>query len=82
MTAMVAAETRVAPDRRVVFALREAAAIDLPGLVPACNRFVEDIHASHGHLDRVAAAGRVLRDAVLLAMAFLPHDIGRVDIHG
>lgn len=81
MTAMVAGESRVCPVA-AAFALREAAAVDLPGLVPACTRFVEDIRASHGHLDRVAAAGRVLRDAVALAMAFVPHDIGRVDIHG
>lgn len=82
MTAVAAADSRVAPDRKAAFALPQAAAVDLPGLVPACNRFVEDIRASHGHLDRVAAAGRAFRDSVLLAMSFVPHDIGRVDIHG
>ena len=81
MTAMVAPESRVVPVKEAR-ELHEAAAVDLPSFLPACARFVENIRTSHGHLDRVAAAGRAFRDAATRAMAFVPHDIGRVDIHG
>ena len=81
LTAMVAPESRIAPVA-AAFALHEAAANDLPSFAPACARFVEDIRASHGRLDQVRRAGVALRDAVSRAMAFVPHDQHRVDIHG
>lgn len=81
MTAMVAPESRVSPVA-AAFALHEAVAADLPSFAPAAQRFVEDIRASHGRLDQVKRAGLLLRDAVSRAMAFVPHDAARVDIHG
>lgn len=81
LLAMVAPETRAVP-LAAAFALREAAAQDLPEFVPVCTRFVEHLRASRGILAPVAAAGRALRDDVSRAMAFVPRDAGRVDIHG
>jgi hypothetical protein len=81
LAAMVAPETRAVP-MAACFALREAAAVDFPGFVPVCIRFVEALRDSHGELGRVAVAGRSLRDAVARAMVFVPHDSQRVDIHG
>jgi hypothetical protein len=37
---------------------------------------------AHGQYDLVIAAGRALRDEVQSAMAFVPQDVGRLDIHG
>ena len=79
--ALAAQETRAVP-MSAAFALAEAAAVDLPGLAPDCGRFVQALRDSHGRLEEVALAGRRFRDAVTSAMAFVPHDIGRVDIHG
>jgi len=79
--ALAAQETRAVP-MAAAFALREAAEFDLPEFAPDCTRFVEDLRGSHGRLDEVALAGRRCRDAVTVAMAFVPRDIGRVDIHG
>jgi hypothetical protein len=80
-TAIAAPDLRCAPVA-AAFALREAAAADMPVMVPACTLFVESIRASRGRLPEVADAGRQLRDAVAMAMAFVPVDAGRVDIHG
>ena len=81
LTAMVAPESRIAPVA-AAFALHEAAAADLPSFAPACARFVEELRASHGRLDQVRRAGFCLRDAVSRAMAFVPIDQHRADIHG
>jgi hypothetical protein len=81
MVAMVARETRTVP-MTAAFALREAAARDFPDFVPVCTRFAEQLRASHGLLDPVAAAGQALRDEVARAMTFVPRDADRVDIHG
>lgn len=81
LTAMVAPETRDVP-MAAAYALREAAALDMPDFVPSCTRFVEHLRASHGVLGPVAAAGRALRDDVTRAMVFVPRDAARVDIHG
>jgi uncharacterized membrane protein len=82
LAAMVAPETGTPAPMAAAFALREAAATDLPEFAPDCTRFVEALRDSRGRLVEVATAGRQLRTAVLHAMAFVPHDIGRVDIHG
>jgi hypothetical protein len=82
LAAMVAPETGTPAPMAAAFALREAAALDLPDFAEACTRFVEALRDSRGRLVEVAVAGRHLRTAVLHAMAFVPHDIGRVDIHG
>jgi hypothetical protein len=82
LTAMVAPETGTPAPMAAAFALREAAAEELPDLVPDCTRFVESLRESRGRLAEVAIAGRHLRTAVLHAMAFVPHDLNRVDIHG
>lgn len=81
MTAMVAPETRSVPldDSRD---LLDAATLCLPDFAPTCARFVDALRDSRGHLDRVSAAGRALRDAVSSRLAFVPCDAGRVDIHG
>jgi hypothetical protein len=82
LAAMVAPETGTPAPMAAAFALSEAAAVDLPAFAPACTRFVESLRASRGRLPEVAIAGRHLRTAVLHAMAFVPHDAQRVDIHG
>lgn len=82
LTAIVAPETGTPAPMAAAFALREAAEAELPGLAPDCTRFVESLRASRGRLAEVAIAGRHLRTAVLQAMAFVPVDAGRVDIHG
>lgn len=71
--AMVAGETRAVP-MAAAFALRAAASVEFPDFVPVCTRFVEHLRASHGVLPPVVAAGRVLRDEVCRAMAFVPAD--------
>jgi hypothetical protein len=81
LTAMVAQETRAVP-MAAAFALRAAVASDLPSLLPAADRFVADLRHSRGLLQEVAVAGRFLRLAVVQAMAFVPVDAQRVDIHG
>ncbi len=82
LTAIVAPETGTPPPMAAALALREAARHDLPELVETCTRFVEALRDSHGRLPDVAVAGRQLRTAVLGALAFVPHDLHRVDIHG
>ncbi len=82
LAAMVSIETGTPAPMAAAFALREAAESDLPGFAPACTRFVESLRASRGRLAEVAIAGRHLRTAVLHAMAFVPPDLQRVDIHG
>ncbi len=82
LAAIVAPETGTPAPMAAAFALCEAAVTDLPEFVPDCTRFVESLRASRGRLTEVAIAGRHLRTAVLHAMAFVPHDLHRVDIHG
>jgi hypothetical protein len=81
LTAMVAPETKAVP-MAAAYALREAALSDVPGLLCAADRFIADLRASHGRLDHVRRAGVILRQAVTEAMAFVPVDADRVDIHG
>ncbi len=82
LAAMVAPETGTPAPMAAAFALHEAAAQELPEFAPDCSRFVESLRASRGRLAEVALAGRHLRTAVLHAMAFVPADRHRVDIHG
>lgn len=82
LAAMVAPETGTPAPLAAAFALCEAAGQELPDFAPDCTRFIEALRASRGRLPEVAVAGRHLRTAVLHAMAFVPHDIHRVDIHG
>lgn len=82
LTAMTLAETRAPAPMAAAFALAEAAAVDVPGMAGPCNLFCEELRQSHGRPDVVARAGRGLRDAVSRAMAFVPRDIDRVDLHG
>lgn len=78
--AMAAPETRIAP-MSAALVLAETAATELPTFAGACNLFHERLRQSHGRLDEVSSAGRALRDAVAAAMAFVPVDLHRVDIH-
>lgn len=82
LAAMVAPETGSPAPMAAAFALREAAAQELPAFAQDCTRFIESLRASRGRLPEVAIAGRHLRTAVLHAMAFVPVDSDRVDIHG
>lgn len=79
--AMVAGETRKVPMAAAV-TLLEMAGEQFPEFSPACHRFAEHLRASHGLVDKVVAAGHVLRNAVAEAMVFVPVDHHRVDIHG
>ena len=81
LTAIAVHELRQVPFS-AAFALRELAAEDMPSFLRPCHKFREALRESHGRFDPVVAAGRELRDAVARAMAFVPHDINRVDIHG
>lgn len=79
MTAMVAPETRTIPltaARVLHHQLRDHR------LAEACARFTAHLISAHGDLDKVAAAGRAMRDSVAEALAYVPPDIHRVDIHG
>jgi hypothetical protein len=79
MTAMVAPETRVIPLTAARVLHRE---LRDHGIADACARFSAQLAMAHGDLALVASAGRVMRDAVCHAMAYVPPDIHRVDIHG
>ena len=79
LSAMVAPETRAVPLPAARALHRQAA-----GTVFAedCARFTAQLVMAHGDLALVASAGRVMRDAVAQAMAYVPPDAHRVDIHG
>lgn len=79
LTAMVAPETGEVPFTAARVLHRELR--DNP-LAEDCARFTAILATAHGDLGRVADAGRVMRDAVARAMAYVPPDIQRVDIHG
>jgi hypothetical protein len=81
MAAMVAPQTQSFPMDEAL-RLLDRAAVDRPGLAPDCHRFVEALRDSRGAFPEVALAGRALRDATLRALAFVPVDLARVDIHG
>lgn len=81
MTAMIAPETKAIPFR-AARELHRRAASEVPDFVGECARFTAQLHMAHGDLDLVASAGRVMRDAVARAMAYVPPDAHRVDIHG
>lgn len=80
--AMAVPETRNLAPLKAAQALHEAASVDLPGFAPACHRFLEHLRASRGRPMEVRSAGQALQGAVAQAMAFVPCDAGRVDIHG
>jgi hypothetical protein len=80
-TAM-AAET---PDRvplGAAQALEAAALADMPAMAVPCTLFLQRLRAGRHTPPMVVHAGRELRDAVVQAMAFVPVDADRVDIHG
>ncbi len=89
MTAMVAEETGHVPVHSayqlcyIVF--DDGADIDRPdwpAFQTACRRFLIVMQQGRSDLGWIARAGREMRDAVARAMAFVPVDINRVDIHG
>jgi hypothetical protein len=82
LAAMVAPETGTPAPLAAAFALHQAAEDELPVFAPDCVRFITALRDSRGRLAEVAVAGRHLRAAVLQTMAFVPHDLHRVDIHG
>lgn len=63
-------------------ALEEAALADMPALAVPCTLFLQRLRTGRHTPPMVIHAGRELRDAVVRAMAFVPVDAGRVDIHG
>lgn len=63
-------------------ALEAAALADMPGMAVPCTLFVQRLRAGRHVPPMVVHAGRELRDAVVHAMAFVPVDAARVDIHG
>lgn len=63
-------------------ALEEAALAEMPGFAVPCTVFAQRLHQGRHHFEDVVQAGRELRDAVARAMAFVPPDAHRVDIHG
>lgn len=79
MTAMVAPETKAVPLPAARALHRRMAGT---ALEPECARFTAQLAMAHGDLGLVASAGRIMRDAVAQAMAYVPPDAGRVDIHG
>lgn len=79
LTAMVAPETRAVPLQAARALHRLMADGPMAG---ECARFSAQLAMAHGDLALVASAGRVMRDAVAQAMAYVPPDAGRVDIHG
>ena len=81
LSAMAASETRRVP-MAAALALRDLAAARMPDFVVPCDRFVASLRLSHGRYPPVSEAGRALRAAVCVAMAFVPCDAKRVDIHG
>lgn len=63
-------------------ALEAAALEDMPGLAVPCTLFLQRLRFGRHCAPMVIHAGRELRDAVVHAMAFVPVDADRVDIHG
>lgn len=63
-------------------ALEEAALVDMPGFAVPCTIFAQRLHLGRHNFDDVVQAGRELRNAVARAMAYVPPDAHRVDIHG
>ena len=81
LSAMAASETRRVP-MAAALALQDMAAARMPEFAAPCARFVASLRLSHGRFPPVYEAGRALRAAVCAAMAFVPCDAKRVDIHG
>lgn len=81
MSAMVAPETGVVPVGAAA-ALETQAVASEPGYAVPCTLFLQRLRGARGQLDQASAAGRDLRDYVARAMAYVPPDAGRVDIHG
>lgn len=79
LTAMVAPETGAVPLPAARALHRRVAGT---AFEPECARFTAQLVMAHGDLALVASAGRLMRDAVARAMAYVPPDAHRVDIHG
>lgn len=63
-------------------ALEEAALAEMPGFAVPCTIFAQRLHQGRHNMEDVVQAGRELRNAVAKAMAYVPPDAHRVDIHG
>lgn len=63
-------------------ALEAAALVEMPGFVVPCTVFAQRLHLGRYNSDDVVQAGREFRDDVARAMAYVPPDADRVDIHG
>jgi hypothetical protein len=81
LTAMVAESPSQVPVGAAE-ALESAALEDMPGFAVPCTIFLQRVRAGRHCQSTVIQAGRKLRDAVVQAMAFVPVDAARVDIHG
>ena len=79
------AMTAETPDKvplRAAEALEQAALVQMPAMTVPCTLFLQRLRAGRHSPPMAVHAGRELRDAVVQAMAFVPVDAGRVDIHG
>jgi hypothetical protein len=80
-TAM-AAETPDTVPVGAAEALEAAALAEMPSMAVPCTIFLQRLRFGRHTPPMVVHAGRELRDAVVHAMAFVPVDAERVDIHG
>jgi hypothetical protein len=81
LTAMVAEGAAQVP-LGAAEALEAAALQDMPGFAVPCTLFLQRLRFGRHSAPMVIHAGREFRDAVVQAMAFVPVDAARVDIHG
>lgn len=79
--AMVAHETGRVP-LGAAEALEASALAEMPGFAVPCSVFLQRLRFGRHDFVNVTDAGRDLRNAVARAMAFVPPDAHRVDIHG
>lgn len=79
--AMVVHETGKVP-LGAAEALETAALAEMPGFAVPCTVFLQRLRFGRHDFLNVADAGRDLRNAVSRAMAYVPPDANRVDIHG
>lgn len=63
-------------------ALAASALEDMPGFAVRCTVFLQRVRGGRHNFPGVVDAGRDLRNEVARAMAFVPPDAARVDIHG
>lgn len=62
--------------------LEKAALVEMPAFAVPCTVFRQRLRFGRHDFVNVIAAGRDLRNAVARAMAYVPPDAHRVDIHG